>query len=235
MTGHDPDLVDSAGVLLLLQLADSGFPTGAFAHSGGVEALLRRGIVSDAGSLEAHARAYASMVVAPGDTWFVRAAHDAAVRTDAARLRAVAAEDRAARIPRLARQASTAIGASFLHAARAITRDPEEAARLAWVDAVLSALTPRCSVFGAVGGAFQLPAGAVATAHCYLAVSGFVAPAVRLGVVGPVQAQAIVRSVLTGSTVAKAAPEDGAWALFSPMLDVGAMQHESAPERLFQS
>ncbi len=53
--GQENSLVEDMD-LLLWQLIDSGFPSGGFAHSGGLEASVHHGLVADADTLRAFAR-----------------------------------------------------------------------------------------------------------------------------------------------------------------------------------
>ncbi len=54
-------------LIALLQLADSSFPMGAFAHSYGLEQLVRDGMVRDAASLEAFVDSIVSLQLAPAE------------------------------------------------------------------------------------------------------------------------------------------------------------------------
>jgi len=73
---------NSLGFLSALQLADSFFPTGMYAHSQGLEGMVRRGLVSYCGGGEEFLRNQFSWSVLPSDGVALLNAHRAAARAD---------------------------------------------------------------------------------------------------------------------------------------------------------
>jgi len=65
---------------LLWQLADSAFPSGGFAHSGGLEAAVQLGVVSDPSSLEVFLQ-NALLQIGNGIARFAQAAWEKPVAT----------------------------------------------------------------------------------------------------------------------------------------------------------
>jgi urease accessory protein len=214
------------GLAALLQLADSAFPTGAFAHSDGLEALVARGHVRGAEAVERVVSAHATLSVGRGDAWFASEGWHAAAGEA---LRRVAETDVAARISPAARAAAVAVGAGVLRAARAAAL-AEEVGGVDAVAGALGGLTPRATVFGAVGRAFGGGRDEVVSSFVYAAVSGLAAAAIRLGAVGTLEAQAIVRRA---TVAALAGPVEHGF--FSPLLEVAALGHDELEPRLFAS
>ncbi len=69
-------------LLAQLQLSDSQFPSGAFAHSYGLEQLVREGWLVDAGGVEAFIRSLLTLQIATSDAVAAAAAAAAAHRGD---------------------------------------------------------------------------------------------------------------------------------------------------------
>ena len=189
-----------------LVLADSRFPGGGHAHSGGVEEAAARGLITDEASLASflHGRLHTSGLVSA-------AFAAAAVRGDWSTL------DREldARTPSPAQRA----------ASRALGRSTLRAGRVAWPSPLLDELSQphHAIVIGAlVGVAGGTPAEAAECA-AYLSVSGPASAAVRLLGLDPFRVNAIVARADIASVVPRALT--GLPMLGAPALDLFAESH----------
>ncbi len=170
----------------VLQLADSAFPTGGFVHSGGLEALVHAGEVRGAADVE---RFGAELVeqIAHGTLPIVGAAFDAPDRL--VELDAFAA---ATLWSHVAARASTAQGWALLDTATRAFDLP--AIRRARAQLAARALAGHLApVFGVVTRALEVTRGEALGTYLHLALRGALSAAVRLGTVGPGEAQAIHR------------------------------------------
>ncbi|MFI1941533.1 urease accessory protein UreF [Streptomyces purpureus] len=215
----------------LLVLADGRFPAGGHAHSGGAEAAVKAGRITDAAGLAAFCR---GRLHTTGLTSAALAAA-AALGHDPYEL------DRAAD----ARTPSPALRT----AARKLGRQMTRAARATWPCAELDALAaafPRGThqpvVLGLAARAAGL--GPEDAAHCvvYETVSGPASAAVRLLSLDPFQATAVLARLApemdqVAERAAAAARQgiDHLPAASAPLLDIAAEQHAAWPVRLFAS
>jgi urease accessory protein len=120
--------------LRLLQLADSAFPTGAFAHSYGLETYIVRGRVRTAADLEAFVINTLLHALAPGDGVACAAVYRAA---DDWRVLAQELDRRLTAMKTVAewRQASRSLGVRLLRTATQLWALPRAASYLAAIDA----------------------------------------------------------------------------------------------------
>ena len=100
----------STGFLAALQLADSFFPTGMYAHSHGLEGLIARGLVSTAGEVAEFLGNQLVWSVLPGDGVALLHAHRAAGAGDLESLIAIDRLLLALKLPQELRSASTQLG-----------------------------------------------------------------------------------------------------------------------------
>ncbi|MFG2681094.1 urease accessory protein UreF [Streptomyces sp. NPDC048392] len=219
----------------LLVLADGRFPAGGHAHSGGAEAAVRAGRITDAASLEAFCRGrlHTSGAVAAS----VAAA--SALGVDCGAL------DRAAD----ARTPSPALRVTARRLGRQLTR----AARTTWPSPELDALAllfPKGAhqpvVLGLAARAAGL--GALDAAYCslYEGMSGPATAVVRLLGLDPFDATGVLarlaeevdRVAQDAVEVAERVVTDGVGVLparSAPLLEIGAEVHAGWPVRLFAS
>ncbi|MFG2574187.1 urease accessory protein UreF [Streptomyces sp. NPDC048481] len=219
----------------LLVLADGRFPAGGHAHSGGAEAAVKAGRITDAASLEAFCRGRlhtAGLVAAA-------LAAAAAAGADPALLDAAAD----ARTPSPAlRTTSRRLGRQLLRAARAT-----------WPGGELDAVAQRFPkgahqpvVLGLTARSAGLAPADAAYCALYESVSGPATAVVRLLSLDPFEATAVLARLapeldrLADRAVASAAavPAEGADALpaaSAPLLEIGAQAHAAWPVRLFAS
>jgi urease accessory protein len=219
----------------LLQVSDSAFPTGGYAHSAGFEQIVQLGLVRDAGTMAA----YIENHVWPSLTYFelpvVRLAQAAANADDVSELQALDEIVDATKGARELREASRVLGRRRLNALRDINLStiPPEFVRLVGEDK-----TPghHAVVFGAALA--SMPASALLVAWAFQTLNGICLAAPKLLRIGQDAVQRVLAKSLASiefrieSSLAIPRDELG-W--FDPALEIASMQHEIAHERLFIS
>ena len=221
-------------MLSLLQAiwqADGTFPSGAFAFSYGVE-----GVVALRSELDGTALAELTATVLR-QRWEAcdRVALVQAFRA-AGNLHAVAAIDRdveASTFGSTMRDGSRRNGGSFL-ASHARLGD---AAALRLRDAVRSGvcLGHIAVMQGAVWWAMGLDEKLAQLASAYSVASGVTAAAVRLGAIGALEGQKVLRGFLAliDALVTQPVPDEAGLSSFVPFLEIAAARHARADLRLF--
>ena len=218
----------------LLQTSDPLFPTGAYAHSLGLEELARlgaSGVVRDEATLLDFFRGQVIPALACFELPHLRFAHDAARTGDVPALCTLDRELAAWKVARETRDASAQLGARRLRALLQI--DPCELLQrceteLPWKHHLV--------IYGAQMRG--VPLEAALAAWMYQSLSGFCVAALKLIRIGQEGCQRALRAALAFAprTVADslAVPRaEAGW--FNPLLDIAAMRHEHANERLFIS
>ncbi|HEX8913411.1 MAG TPA: urease accessory UreF family protein [Humisphaera sp.] len=215
----------------LWQLIDSAFPTGGFAHSGGVEAAWQHGLIRDgddlAGIVSAGirqaARSAGPVVLAvladPGDFARRDRAFDATVTNH------------------VANRASRAQGRAVLNAAADAFDLPE--ARSA-AGAVRRGESPGHlpAAFGLACAGLRVPPPAAAQAYLFAVARGLISAAVRLGAVGPMEGQRLqalaAQDANAHAGVCLTTSADDI-AQSAPFLDLLQASQDRLYSRLFQS
>jgi urease accessory protein len=215
----------------LLQLADSGFPSGGFAHSAGLEAAVHLGEARTEIQLEAHIRAYL-WNLGHASLPFVGAAHDA---PDAIReLDALADANLTSHVQN---RASRTQGRTFVSTCARVFDEPA-IARLAARAREREVLAHLAPAFGAVLSALGVDRRETQALHLYLGLRSVTSAAIRLGVVGPHEAQRLQRRhASTLDDVLAACQELGPTdaATVAPLIDILGSTHDRLYARLFQS
>jgi urease accessory protein len=228
----------SAALLSLLQLTDSQFPSGAFAHSAGLEGLFdgRREVA------EAELR---ETLIALLELQLLRSDCLFGLRADRAarggNLEAICVLDRelsARKAMRELREASLAVGRSFLREVSALSPSP-----------LLGLLRERVEARGTPGNhaiVFHVAAaengvGArdAATAYAYQVTAQWVAALLRMGLVGHRRGQSLLAAmrgpIEGGIEEILVTPPGDDGSSFAPLLEIASMRHERQYSRLFRS
>ena len=217
--------------MLLWQLIDSGFPSGGFAHSGGLEAAMQHGHVSDAAQVREFARqamAQCGRSMLP----LVTAAHQ-----------------HPCEVPQLdelcdvfmsnpiANRASRAQGRALLTCvARSFPDVPVAAfAETARIDKAAGHYAP---LFGALCSMLGVELLDTQRAYLFIAIRGVGSAAVRLGLMGAFEAQTVQADLSSHIDAvihdcAAVSPQDIAQT--APLIDLFQSTHDRLYSRLFQS
>jgi urease accessory protein len=217
---------------LVLQLADSAFPAGGFAHSAGLEAAVQLGEVASAESLrafvEASVRQAASLSLS-----FLRAAHAGG----ASGLATLDRESEAILTSHVARRASRTQGRAFFDTCARIF-DGGEVASLVEVVRNERLAPHHAPIFGATTAALGVEREEAAGIFLHQSLRGVLSAAVRLGVAGTHEAQRMQRAL---AGVIGAAREksigvgvEGA-AQIAPMAELVQGMADRLYSRMFQS
>jgi urease accessory protein len=212
---------------LLWQLADSAFPTGGFAHSGGLEAAWQHGATRNSAELVSFLEASLEQL-GRGSLPFVTAAHDGP--EDAGEL------DRLCECflaNHVANRASRLQGRSFLASCGRIF----PAQGIAWM-AESFPLGHFAPVFGAVTRALGVSRPGAARLFFFQHLRGLVAAAVRLGIIGPMEAQSLQHQLAPRAQSILRQCENLAVAEIaqtSPLVELWQGTQDRLYSRLFQS
>jgi urease accessory protein len=213
---------------IVLQLADSAFPTGGFTHSAGLEAALQ------AGELASVERFCTELVdqLAHGSLPILAGVHD-----DPARLAELDAFTRATLWSHVAARASRTQGRALLDvAARSFRHDTlvEARARLSRNE-LDGHLAP---TFGFVTRALGVPRDEALATFLHLGLRGALSAAVRLGCIGPSEGQALhhrLHPVLEAALARARTLTVDDVAQTAPVVELVQATHDRLYSRLFQS
>jgi len=215
---------------LLLQLVDGAFPSGGFAHSHGLEATLHLRGVEQVESFLDEALWQAGRTSLP----FVREACKAWEGTR----RSLESLDQlfdASCTSHVANRASRAQGRAFASSCARIWDEP----KVQRIGAHgVRGPAHHAPVFGAVFGALGLAADDAQRGYLHGTARGVLSSAVRLGLVGPLEAQQVLaeKSAVLAKVLAECKhldPADNAVA--APLVELFGALHDRLDGRLFQS
>lgn len=208
-------------MFLLFQLADGSFPSGGFAHSAGLEASLELGGLSTVEDFLDDAIVSARETTLP----FVRAAC-----ADPGCLAALDDRFDATLLLDVPNRASRAQGRSLASAA----------ARVFELGSILEHArrgpAHHAPVFGAIFGLLGVSLDETGAAYLHGAVRGVLSAAVRLNLVGPLEAQRLLAARASAMTaaVSDARGVDDV-AQTAPLVELWGALHDRLDARLFQS
>lgn len=213
----------------ILQLADSAFPTGGFAHSSGLESARAHGFVPDE---KAAAEAVRDSVVAcaHGPLVFVRVLHAAPASTDDEHAPHDADHDAtldAFLSSPVANRASRVLGRSLRAAAEHV-----------FCIQIPAPLRHQATVFAAVTRALAVPIVDARRLFLFQHLRSVLSAAVRLGIFGPLEAQALQHDLgpsLDAVLERTAALGADDLAQTSPLLELYGARHDTLYSRLFMS
>lgn len=213
---------------IVLQLADSAFPTGGFAHSAGLEAMVQSGELA---SVERFCDELIDQL-AHGSLPIVAAAHD-----EPARLDELDAFTRTTLWSHVAARASRAQGRALLDvAARSFRHDVLAAARARLASGGIEGhLAP---VFGFVTRALDVGRDDALATFLHLGLRGTLSAAVRLGCIGPAEGQAIHHRMhphLDAALAIARTLQLADVAQTAPLAELVQATHDHLYSRLFQS
>jgi urease accessory protein len=237
---------------LILQLTDSAFPTGAFAHSGGLEAVWQSGETPGAAGLAAFLSA--SLQQAAGTTAAIVAMTARSPQrfaelddfTDAMLLNAVANKASRSQGQALLAASTRVFGSLTPGLSAAPPRIRGGAALCTGVESLeslaRSARSRPCHlapVFGMVHAELGVDPQTAVSNFLFVTLRGLVSAAVRLGIVGPLEGQTLQFEIARGSDgwvdTALSIEDVSAIASTAPLLDYYQSMQELLYSRLFVS
>ncbi|CDX49308.1 Urease accessory protein UreF [Mesorhizobium plurifarium] len=221
------DQPSSIALLRLMAWLSPAFPVGGFSYSHGLERAAQDGLIADREDLACWLETLIEMgsgwndAVLFAESW--RRARDGGDLAEIAALAEALAGSRERHLETMLQ------GAAFLQAASA------------WSSPVLQRLPadcPYCVAVGAVAGSGGIDLAQALSAFLQAFFSNLVQAAIRLGVVGQVDAVALLAgfeslALATASRAAASSLDDLGGAAF--MSDIMAMRHETQYSRLFRS
>jgi urease accessory protein len=243
MAGQPPGCAELTGFLSALQLTDSGFPSGRYTLSYGLETMAQSGRLttpSDPVALSGLLRDHLRLAVGPSDGIALACGHRATTGPDSLDLELATRADQrltAVKLSREARETSTRTGRALLRAATPVFG---AGALSSFGREIESKRSPgnHAVVLGVLSACLGVPRLQSVAGELFAFAASWVAAAVRLAVTDHRTAQAVLHdvrgdlAVAARSAAGKDVPDIASCA---PLLDVMAMRHEETELRLFAS
>ena len=228
--------------LAVLQLSDSGFPSGRYTLSHGLEAFAHEGLLETPCAPEALAALLGDCIrfgVGPSDGIALACAHRAVDADGGVDVERVVRIDRrlsAVKLAREGREASARTGRALLAAAPAVAGVRMEG----YVDLVEVGHTPgnHAVVLGLLSALLGIPPFDAVAGELSAFSTGWVAAAVRLGLTDHLTAQLVLRRVhpvLVEAAERAVVGDVDEIASCTPLPDLMSMRHEHAELRLFSN
>ena len=221
-------------LLPLLHLCDSLFPTGAFAHSDGLEWATDRALVSSAADLGDWMDASLAQVLSRSDGPAVWLAWHAFSRRDWDSLAEITAEAFALRPSAVARQATRAMGVRLIRTWQQLYEPAGFEQMAAAIDVERTMTLP--AAFGVVCASIGVEARATVEAFIYTRLASAASAAMRLMAIGQHEAHRMLASRLQNiGPMVDAVLNQPVISSFAPAQDVATMSHQYVHSRLFKS
>ncbi len=216
----------------LLQVNDSQFPSGAYAHSMGLEELTQRGIVKKPEDLETFLHRQIIPSLLAFELPFLARVHAAAAADDFATVRLLDDELEAWKLAAELRQASRQIGSRRLSLVQKLDPDPG-------LIAYAESGAPCHHLVACALELRRLPVMAAACAFSMQSISGYAISAMKLIRMGQERCQLLIRHAMADLTPrlesVMAMDPQARIGWFNPLLEIASLRHARANERLFIS
>ena len=235
--------IDHTGSTFLaaLQLADSFFPTGMYAHSHGLESMVARGWIKRPDDVAQYLHNLLTWSILPCDGVALLNAHRAARYGDLETLTDIDWHLHAMKLPEELRLASCHAGRRILdETASLMTCDSGASISDDYRQLVLDHTTPGTGAvaLGVVAHAFDIAADNALLMHCHSFAVGMLGAAQRLLPLTHSEAQRILLSLQEPTTRPAADLSARDWremTSFSPQADIASMLHAHDDVRMFAS
>jgi urease accessory protein len=214
-----------------LQVNDSQFPSGAYAHSLGLEELVQCGLVKTPDDVER----FLHQQILPGlqsfELPFLLRAHAKAAACDLSGLRLLDDDLEAWKLAAELRQASRQLGSRRLALVRKLSPAP-------LLDEYANGSSPCHHLISCALELRGVPAVAALCAFSYQSCSGYAVAAMKLVRMGQEKCQSMVRGAMYAlsprfDALVASPPARIGW--FNPLLEIASLRHARAHERLFIS
>ncbi len=229
------------GLLRTLQLADSFFPTGAYAHSQGLEGMVALGWIGNALEVREYLSNLLTGAVLPSDGVALLHSHRSVADGDVSTVIEIDQLLHAMKLPKGMRVASTHSGRRLLDESRALlAAGAVPAAFEGYRAAVVKGDAPGSGAvaFGVCTWAQGIWEEAALLSYCHSFAVGVLGAAQRLLPITHGEAQEALRSLHSLVVEMAADIRTSHWrdmTSFSPWADIASMRHETAEVRMFAS
>ncbi|MDO5044964.1 MAG: urease accessory protein UreF [Coriobacteriia bacterium] len=223
--------------LHLLQIQDSAFPTGTFAHSWGMETYIQAEEIRDGDDLKAFCLAYLKETLACGDGIFLKEAYLAAEHDDMDRLVYLDSLYHAFKLTNEMRSGSSMQGRQFLRSVEALMQDDFFHA---WAEKVKdkSVWCHYALVYGLYAARYGIPLQAALEAYMYAAILNLVLNAVRAVPLGQKTGIQVMYDLLPAINLAAQESSEARLEDLNSRaigIDIASMKHEHLHTRLYIS
>lgn len=229
--------MDTSALIGLMQLADSAFPAGGFAHSSGLEQLVREGAISSADEIATFVRSLLRHSLATSDAVVAGVCAEAAGRDGSS---SIMEADRALFVMKTTtelRSASTSMGRRMLREVSAHVAHP---ALCSFAQEIDAGATPGtlAAVYGVSGGVLGVPGEGAAAAFLLASATSMLHAAMRLLPISHRDVQRALHDlrpeIARLAALACTVPV-GDLRSFHPLQEIASMRHRTATVRLFAS